>query len=642
MAVLQSRASDVRIREADISSTLTNNSTAAAALVVVSSKGPTTPTRFSNANDFLLRFGDPNAKVSFDHYCALHYFKEGNDLWAARAVGSGAMYSAAVVKADANGEVSIASINAGVADPTDPTWGDYVSVGEEALFLVYAKNGPGSYGDDIAIKITSTNLEEPQDLAGVASATGGTLADGSHQYVVSAVSKTGESIASASDTVVISGGGGTSKVTLTWDAVSGAVGYKIYKYVGSTYNWMETIGASTASYVDDGSVTPDNTLHPYEDVEDQPTFSTRFTIEVYDLNWSTTTPRETFECSMDDETDETGSQMEVSSRLNPFSQYVSCRVNAGIVNDYRMRTVTSYTALAGGDSGTAPTSSDINNTWALFLNKELYVVDVLINAGRTSVSVQRKIEEVARTRGDCIALLDTPSTKQTYQAALDYRNIELNLNSSYASLFCPDLLDSDPITGKTLYVPPSGYMAALYARTARIGAPWFSMAGLNRGVVNVLDVRYNYDDGQATALYRSQVNYMRKFVGRDIALWEQTTLLDSPSALQFQNVRQLLNILKRSVYDFLLYGLQEQSDEILRRQLKVGLSQYLETVRTGRGISSFRVDISNQLNTPSYVNSGITRIAVAIVPLLANREIELVLVVSKEGITLSESEIASL
>lgn len=642
MAVLQSRAANVNIREVNLASSLTNNSTAAAAMVVVSSKGPTTPTRFSNANDFITRFGNPDSSVSFDHYCALHYFKEGNDLWATRAVGSDAMYSAAAVYADANGEVGIVAIDAGLDDPENPSWADYVDVGEETLFVVYAKDGPGSYGDNIAIKLTSSNLIAPTDLDGTSSASGGTLADGSHQYVVSALSKTGESLASSSDTVVISGGGGTAKVTLTWTAVEGATGYKIYKYDTTDYGLLDTIGAASATYVDTGDLDPDLESGPYTAVEDQPAASPRFTIDIYDLTWSTTTPRESFECSMTDETDETGAQMEVTARLNPFSQYVSCRVNAGVVNPYQMRSTATYTALTGGDSGTAPTSSDVNNAWDLFLNKELYVVDVLINGGRTSVAVQQNMEEVARTRGDCVAFLDLPATKQAYQSALDYRNIELNLDSSFASLFGPDLRDTDPITGKILFVPPSGYMAALYARTARVGAPWFSMAGLNRGVVNVLDIRYNYDEGESTALYRAQINYMRKFVGKSIALWEQTTLSSASSALQFLNVRQLLNILKRSMYDYLLYGLQEQNDEILRRQIKVGLSQYLDSVQVGRGISKYEINISNALNTPAYVNSGIMRIAIIIWPILAVRGIELVLGVAKEGITLSESEIAAL
>lgn len=641
MAVLQRRASDVYITEQDLSQILLNSSTAAAALVGVSSQGPIKPTLYTNANDFIADWGIPNAKVSFDHYAALDYFREGNALYACRAVGTGYSHSAVVVKKGATGDSSISAVMAGIEDPDNPDWNGMVSPGEEALFILYAKKGPGSYGDNYAVRITSTNLGAPLSLAGNSASVGGSLADGSYKYVVSALSVDGESVASSPATVVISGGSNNALINLTWQPVPGAIGYVVYREVGANYEYLETVGSSFAGYTDDGAIGPDPSRNPHLTPSTQGVPSQRFVVDIFDTSWSTSTPRESFECSLNDELDETGSQMEVSSRLNPFSNYVSCRVNATYTGDPVMRS-SGIVSFTGGASGATPLTSDINAKWNLFRDKEQYVVDVLINAGRTSLVVQRHMEELARTRGDCVAFLDVPPTKQKASAALDYRNIELNLNSSYAALFTSDLRESDPITGKILYVPSSGYMAALYARTCRNNAPWFSIAALNRGILNVLDIRENYDEGQATQLARAQVNYHRKFVGRDIALWEQFTLQNKTTALQFLNVRFLCNTLKRAMYNYLLYGLQEPNDPILRKQLEVGLRQYLDTVVVGRGIARYDVHIGEDLNTPAYVNSGILRIAIVIVPRLPVQEIQLTLVLSKEGITLSESEIASL
>jgi phage tail sheath protein FI len=183
-------------------------------------------------------------------------------------------------------------------------------------------------------------------------------------------------------------------------------------------------------------------------------------------------------------------------------------------------------------------------------------------------------------------------------------------------------------------------MSGLYARTSRVSQPWFSIAGLNRGLLNVLNVRNTYDDGQATLLFQSQVNYMRKFVGRGIAAWEQATLYNKSSALQFLNVRFLCNIIKRSVYDFLLYGLQEPNDEILRKQLRYGLEEFLKIIKAQRGIRDYRVVIDDQNNPPALVNSGVLAVAVIITPILAVREIALTLVISKVGLEVGEAEIA--
>lgn len=642
MAVLQQRGSDVRITETDLSSILVNNSTAAAALVVVSQRGPTKPRRYTDPDSFLFDFGPPNARVSFDHYSALKFFEEGNDLWAVRAVGAGAKYSGAIVKVLSSGETSIVGISGGITDPENPDWGSYVSVGEEALFMLYPKSGPGSYADSIAVAIQSRNLLAPTSLAGVTSPTGGSLVDGAYKFVVSAIAGTQESVASASYTATISGSPGTASVAVTWTPAVGATGYIVYIDVAGTYYELTRVGAGTPSYLHTGSLTHDTAKSPYLSSGALPAPDQGFTLQIFDETISETTPVETFELTMGDGVDETGLQTEITAKLNPFSRYLSARSNfASLLTIPTIRTTTNSVNLIGGNSGSAPSTPTFEAAWNLFLDREQYVVDVLINSGRSSVPVMKHVDLVARTRGDSVAFLDVPPTVQSFQSAIDFRNLTLNLNSSYAALFGPDLMVSDPVSGKLLHIPPSGAMAALYARTSRVGAPWFSIAGLNRGLVNCLDIRYMYNDGQSTALFKAQVNYVRKFLGRGIALWEQSTLQNKNSALSFLNVRQLLNIMKRSMYGYLLYSLQEPGDEITRRQVKFGLEQYLETVLRGRGISSYRVIVSDTLNTPAYVNSGVLRVAVVIVPILAIREIALSIVISKEGLELSEDEIAS-
>jgi phage tail sheath protein FI len=135
---------------------------------------------------------------------------------------------------------------------------------------------------------------------------------------------------------------------------------------------------------------------------------------------------------------------------------------------------------------------------------------------------------------------------------------------------------------------------------------------------------------------------MRKFIGQGIPLWEQQTLYAKSSALQFLNVRVLCNVIKRSVYQFLIYGLQEPGDDILSRQLKFGLEDYLRTVQNARGIKSFRVIITPTNNPPALVNSGILNIGVYIVPILAVHEIQLTLMIGKDSLEISETELAAL
>lgn len=643
MPVLTRRASDVRITEVDLSTTLNNSSNATAAMVVVSAQGPVTPKFYTNADDFLFDFGNPNASTSFDHYSALKYFEEGSSLWAVRAVGTSAFYSAAIIKLDASLNTVVAGLPAGVADPSLPDWTTYVSAGETPLYLITSSRGPGSYGDGIAIEIQSDNLNPPTSLTGTSATTGGALLAASYSYVVSAVGKSGETLASAPYTLVIGGVSTTNVATLTWDAVPGALGYKIYGRSGATatLGLITTIGAGTASYTDTGAITPNGLVNPILLVAGLADPSPNFKVKIYDTTKSSSSPVETFDCSTIEQVDETGAQMELTQRVNPFSRYVRAATNLPSLSATPTVRSAALDNLDGGASGTAPTSADINAQWDVFVSKEVYRIDMLLNNGRTIVEVQQKMDQIASTRNDCVAYLDVPSTSQTAQAAADYRNLTLNLNSSYSILITSDLLTSDPVTGKLLFIPPSGSCAALQAKITRNRQPWFSTAGLNNGLLRALDVRYKYDEGQSTLLYNANLAYIRKFQGRGIALWEQNTLLQSNSALQFLNVRVLCNVLKRACYDYLLYGLQEPNDDILRSQLQFGLEDYLRVVQAGRGISSFRVIIDSTNNPSALVNSGVLAVSIVIVPILAVREIQLSLIVSKSGVTLTEKEIAA-
>lgn len=102
-------------------------------------------------------------------------------------------------------------------------------------------------------------LATPTNAAFATATTGGTLADGTYSYRVSALDgKGGETLASTATTQTTSGGG-TSTVTVNWNKVTGATGYKVYGRVGGSEQLMATLG-DVATWTDTGSVTPSGAL----------------------------------------------------------------------------------------------------------------------------------------------------------------------------------------------------------------------------------------------------------------------------------------------------------------------------------------------------------------------------------------------
>lgn len=86
-----------------------------------------------------------------------------------------------------------------------------------------------------------------------------TLPDGSYQYVVTAINAEGETTSSAAATATVTAGG-TGQVVLTWDAVPGATGYRVFRLVGAAYQLFGTPAAAT--FTDDGSASINTNTPP--------------------------------------------------------------------------------------------------------------------------------------------------------------------------------------------------------------------------------------------------------------------------------------------------------------------------------------------------------------------------------------------
>jgi phage tail sheath protein FI len=639
MTISANQGSKVIVQEVNLSQVITSASTSVVAQVIVSTQGAPVPIEFTNAQDYLNYYGNPNAAVSFDIYCGLDYFKEGNALWGLRVVGAGALYAALLLYTDGT-QTYLVPVTSGVTDPTEPDW-DAITpsgAGNEALALFYPSKGQGSYGDNYAISILSSNLSQPTGVTATSSSTGGTLPAATYNYQVSALSASGETLASSTAEVVIAGPQVTNSVTITWPAQSLATGYNVYgRTTGNTYGLIKTVGQGTTSFIDTGAATPDTTKQPITSPADV-TISPYFQVNVYDTSQSTQYFVEQFQCSLYEHTNASGVETELQQSINPFSQYIRVTSNVpNLVSVSELVTSAPLTNMTGGDSGAAPLSTDVAAAWNTFRNEQLYPINILLNSGHSTPDVQLAMDTLAQQRGDCVALLDMPSEEQQFQNAINYRNLQLNINSTYSAIFCPDVLEADTINGKQQYVPFSGWAAALCARTDRVANPSYSIAGLNRGLVDVLKTRYTYDQGQMDALFQAQINYTQTFIGQGIALWEQQTLSGQMSALSWLSVRRIVNVIKVALKRFLLYSIQEPNDDFLGRQIVTSCSTYLQAIKDNRGISDFKVVSDASNNSAQDFNSGIRNVSVVLIPLIPVHLINLQVIISKQGVSFKEA-----
>lgn len=108
---------------------------------------------------------------------------------------------------------------------------------------------------------TADALDAMGTLSSSTATTGGTLVAGTYGYKVTALSPYGETAGSAEKTQVVPSGTATNTVTLTWTAITDAVGYRVYGRT-ATGPWRfisEAPQASSPTFTDYGAITPDAT-----------------------------------------------------------------------------------------------------------------------------------------------------------------------------------------------------------------------------------------------------------------------------------------------------------------------------------------------------------------------------------------------
>ncbi len=361
-----------------------------------------------------------------------------------------------------------------------------------------------------------------------------------------------------------------------------------------------------------------------------------FWIEIYVGN--NTRYVERFLCSLKTVLDGYGRQLNIESVINRNSKILYCKQNHLWFDEVASPDVNFVASvcssnLVGGSNGTVPKTSDYLRAWETFRDAENIKINILINGGLSLPEIQLRMDEIATSRQDCIAILDVPSDVQAYQDAINYRRNSLSLDSSYSALYAPDLLINDEYTDKLLYVPPSGYMAAVYALTDRTRETWFAPAGMSRGHLNVRGVRFEYDQGQRDALADSQVNMMRVISGSGIKLWGADTLQTALSALSNINVRRLMIFLETSINDSLIYDVFDPNDFFLRSAITQRITGFLEPIKRGRGIYGGEVICDESNNSPETIANGDLYVDVFVDPVLPIKRIHLTAIINKTGST---------
>ena len=186
-------------------------------------------------------------------------------------------------------------------------------------------------------------------------------------------------------------------------------------------------------------------------------------------------------------------------------------------------------------------------------------------------AVQLGIITHCELMGNRVAILDPP---KGYNAQLikDWRMEKAGYDSKQATLYWPWIKVSDPLSGKNIFVPPSGHVAGVWANTDNTRG--VHKAPANEVIRGAVDVELKITGGEQGLLNPEGINCIRAFAGRGIRIWGARTLSSDP-AWKYINVRRLFNYIESSIKGATDWAVFEPNDQALWAKLRRTIAAFL-------------------------------------------------------------------
>lgn len=243
--------------------------------------------------------------------------------------------------------------------------------------------------------------------------------------------------------------------------------------------------------------------------------------------------------------------------------------------------------------------------------EEIDEITLVAAPGQTSPAVQEAILSHCESRKDRFAILDSP---ETVVGGVD--KMPRPRDSKYGAYYFPWIQVYDPERGN-IFVPPSGHMAGVYARTdAERGV---HKAPANEIVRGALGMRYNISKGEQDILNPKGINCIRMMQGGGIRVWGARTL-SSDASWRYVNVRRLFIMVETSIERATQWVVFEPNDQRLWKRVQRTITSFLMLVwRNGALMGdsadkAFYVKCDAETNPTEVVDAGQLVVEVGLAP----------------------------
>lgn len=259
-------------------------------------------------------------------------------------------------------------------------------------------------------------------------------------------------------------------------------------------------------------------------------------------------------------------------------------------------------------------------TTALQAMESVDEIAIVAAPGIVDTAVRAALVAHCNTTGNRFAILDTPETVPAIDASiLPDGSKNAAVYFPWLQVFDPGLKTRDPDGPGLAFVPPSGHMAGVYARTDSTRG--VHKAPANEVVLGALGLKYAIRRSQQDGLNNVGVNCIRNLNG-NIRVWGARTCGgDRNMEWRYVNVRRTALYLYKSIDQGTQWVVFEPNDLSLWAKITRNVTAFLTTVWHDGALfgataaEAFYVKCDRETNPPELREVGqvVTEIGVAIV-----------------------------
>jgi len=231
-----------------------------------------------------------------------------------------------------------------------------------------------------------------------------------------------------------------------------------------------------------------------------------------------------------------------------------------------------------------------------------------------------------RPRQDLFFVGDLPPQRGADPTSATGETVEAKeglTSSNFAGMYWPHLVVSDLVgegRNPTITLPPSGYVAGLFARIDARRGVWKAPAGTEATLNATIAIEHQLNDLHSDDLNPAGVNALRQIPGSGRVVWGARTMVPA-SEWRYVPVRRTAIFLRTSIYNGIQWAVFEPNDEGLWGSLRTSIGGFMETqFRNGAfaGRTSdegYFVKVDADTTTEIDQAAGIVNILVGFAPL---------------------------